>query len=75
MVNEFVGPSRFQWTNDQLKSADKLMRITPEFLRYDPESHQIKDEIRRPDIAPMITGDPSPAVRWANIERVLKPYG
>ena len=74
MVNEFVGPSRFQWTDSQLKAANEVFRIIPEDLRYDLQYHVIKQEITRPSVEEMMRHDPSEAVRSADIETILKKY-
>src|SRR5207237_9684219 len=35
MVNEFVGPTRFQWTRQQVAMADHLQGLLPAELRLD----------------------------------------
>lgn len=74
MINEFVGPSRFQWTDQQLKEANKVFKMLPEYLRYDLQYKVTKQEIVRPSIKEMKTHDPSEAVRSSEIERILKQY-
>lgn len=80
MFNEFVGPSRFQWTDLQLDLMNRLLGALPESIRK--QAPVI--EIRRPLVADMIALDPSESVRSAEIlpllERdfevlELKPYG
>jgi 2-polyprenyl-3-methyl-5-hydroxy-6-metoxy-1,4-benzoquinol methylase len=74
MVNEFVGPSRFQWTDQQIKAANDILNIIPENLRYDLQHHVTKQKIRRPTIDEMISDDASEAVRSADIEKILKRH-
>jgi SAM-dependent methyltransferase len=74
MVNEFVGPSRFQWTDRQLEMASALLRLLPEELRRDLQDGGVKTEVVRPTIMHMVTHDPSEAVRSDEIERLVKAY-
>ena len=74
MVNEFVGPSRFQWTDQQLKAANVIFRMLPEELRYDLNQKEVKNEIKPMSIEEMISHDESEAVRSAEIDGILKRY-
>ena len=74
MVNEFVGPSRFQWTDLQLEHADALLGLLPEELRVDLVNGGLKVENRRPTIEEMIETDPSESVRSAEIESVMADH-
>ena len=51
MVNEFVGPSRFQWTARQVELANALISLLPEELRRDLQSGGVKTEVTTPTIA------------------------
>ena len=72
LVNEFVGPSRFQWTSRQLEMATELTLALPEDLRRDLQGGGIKSRVERPSIKQMIRHDPSEAVRSAEIENLVK---
>ena len=74
LVNEFVGPSRFQWTSRQLDMANALTAVLPEDLRRDLQQGGVKTEIVRPTVRHMVTHDPSEAVRSAEIEPLVKAY-
>lgn len=68
MFNEFVGPSRFQWTDLQLDHMNRLLDNAPA---------EIKEQlpvvaIRRPLVADMIAQDPSESVRSAEILPLLE---
>ena len=72
MVNEFVGPSRFQWTSRQVDMANALLGLLPEDLRRDLQRGGVKKEIVSPTIRQMVAHDPSEAVRSGEIERLVK---
>lgn len=72
MAVEFVGPSRFQWTDRQVELAEALLKLLPEELRYDPIRKQVMKKIARVSESEMIRMDPSEAVRSADIDDALK---
>ncbi|MDG2045626.1 MAG: class I SAM-dependent methyltransferase [Halioglobus sp.] len=74
MVNEFVGPTRFQWTKEQLREANKLFKFLPAELRLDLNANKEKMEIKTFTVEEMISIDESEAVRSAEIEVVLKAF-
>jgi SAM-dependent methyltransferase len=74
LVNEFVGPSRFQWTAKQIEMANQLAALLPEELRRDVRDGGIRTAIERPTIRHMIRHDPSEAVRSSDIEALVKSY-
>jgi SAM-dependent methyltransferase len=66
LVNEFVGPTRFQWTNRQLEAANALLELLPERLRREPDG-RMKSRVVRPSHLVMRLGDPSEAVESSEI--------
>ena len=80
LINEFVGPSRFQWTDLQLELMNELLAaLPPEVRRAAPFRRVV-----RPELEDMKTLDPSESVRSAEIVPLLaehfeivehKPYG
>jgi SAM-dependent methyltransferase len=74
LVNEFVGPSRFQWTSQQLEMANALTAALPEELCHDLQRGGLKREIVRPTVRQMVAHDPSEAVRSSEIEPLVKTY-
>ena len=72
MVNEFVGPSRFQWTSRQVEMANALVAMLPEHLRRDLQNGGLKTEVVHPTVKHMVAHDPSEAVRSAEIEPLVK---
>ena len=75
VLDEFIGPSQFQWPDVQLNVVNEVLAALPESLRRrvsNPE--QIKTAVSRPTIASMNAGDPSEAIRSAEIVPVLQAY-
>ncbi len=67
ILHEFVGPSRFQWTDRQLTVVNSLLRILPEKFKTKWDSAEIKKEAFRPSRWRMQYNDPSEAVESFNI--------
>jgi hypothetical protein len=76
MVNEYVGPSRFQWTQRQRTMSDALIMLLPPDLRVDllKADGTLKTRSVAPTVQDMIIGDPSEAVRSGEIEAVLAAH-
>ncbi len=72
-LHEYVGPTRFQWTDAQLELANAFLDGLPERLRRQPDGNP-KPRLRRPTIEEMIAADPSEAVRSAELVETLAPY-
>ena len=70
MINEFVGPSRFQWTNLQLELMNHLFAELPEEIRR----RAPVERIRRPILQDVIARDPSESVRSSEILALLGDY-
>jgi SAM-dependent methyltransferase len=73
-VDEFVGPSRFQWTDKQLGLVNRLLDRLSSDLRRDlgDPSGGPKAPATRPTIADMIAADPSEAARSAELRDLLR---
>ncbi|MBA2669188.1 MAG: class I SAM-dependent methyltransferase [Gemmatimonadetes bacterium] len=83
ILNEYVGPTRFQWTDRQLEVINGLLAILPEHLRRQRDG-RVKRREHRPGRLRMIAADPSEAAESGRIlaalrERFeiveLRPYG
>jgi SAM-dependent methyltransferase len=72
-VNEFVGPTRFQWTDGQITEVNRFLRALPPRLRRLP-SGQPRPLQGRATVAAMIAADPSEAIRSADIVPVLRRH-
>ncbi len=80
LINEFVGPSRFQWTDLQLELMNELFAALPAKQRRAAPFRRIL----RPELEDMKTLDPSESVRSAELIPLLeerfeivesKPFG
>ena len=84
IVNEYIGPSRFQWADSQLEAANRVLHMIPEGYRKKYFGGRIKKKIHRPGRLSMFLNDPSESAESHLIEdsiasqfRVLerKEYG
>jgi len=72
-LHEFVGETRFQWTDAQLRLGNELLDTLPTHLRRLPNG-QPKAALTRPTIAQMIAIDPTEAVRSAEIMPLMRAH-
>ena len=81
-LNEFVGPSRFQWTDAQIHLVNGFLSALPDRLRQTPSGR--KPFLVRPALNEMRVNHPALAVRSAEIKDVVtshfeiveeRPYG
>ncbi|MEA1937283.1 MAG: methyltransferase domain-containing protein [Patescibacteria group bacterium] len=71
IVNEFVGPTRFQWTDRQLEIINGLLSILP--TQYKTKTNgSIKRKVFKPSRLSMILNDPSEAIESSNILFLLR---
>lgn len=66
VMDEYVGPSRFQLTARQVEAADGLLRALPQSHRR-LRNGRVKRAVRRPSLVAMRFDDPSEAVESARI--------
>ena len=74
VVNEFVGPNQFQWTDRQIELADELLRRIPESHRRSLASGHIKSRNVLQPISSMNTVDPTEAIRSADILPLMRTH-
>ena len=63
LVNEYVGPNRFQYSDDVLTIMNELLRCLPERLRRGALEPRVYDVRTRPTVEEMLASDPTEAVR------------
>ena len=74
VLNEFVGPTRFQWTDRQLAVANGLCQVLPPAVLRRVTDGRPRGPITRLTIAEMIEADPSESVRSSDILPLLPRY-
>ncbi len=74
VFNEFIAPSRFQWTDLQVELMKEILSVLPEKNTLSSWNQQHIKQIDRPSVADMIAMDPSESVRSAEIMPVLRNY-
>ncbi len=67
IINEFVGPNQFQWTDRQLDLAQKILLSIPEKYRGLIREPGIKQQIIRLTVEQMNEVDPTEAIRSEEI--------
>lgn len=72
IVNEYIGPSRFQWSDRQIEITNELLATLPEHYRRRWGNRGIKRKVYRPGRLSMYLNDPSEAAESEKIEPVLR---
>ena len=69
LLVDFVGPTKFQWTNEQIKYSQDMLDILSAKLKINQNSINggLKTSISRPSIKDVENADPSEAVRSGDI--------
>ena len=75
-VDEFVGPTRFQWTDKQLEVIGRVLdRLSPELVAdLVLDDGTLRRRAIRPTVENMIASDPSESVRSEEIPAILARY-
>ena len=73
LMNEFIGPARFQWTESQVAIINRLLDAIPEPLRRTRDD-AVRAGFVRPSIEEMLAADPSESVRSNEIMSVLRQH-
>jgi SAM-dependent methyltransferase len=74
IASEFIGPTRFQWTDRQLEVIDATLVLLPARYRRRWSTGRIKRRVHRPSLLAMRLGDPSEAVESARIIPLLERH-
>lgn len=74
IIFEYAGPSRLQWTQEQLSYANKLLKELPSRYKTRFRSHNLKKRIYRPGLLRMRFIDPSEAIDSASIVPALHKH-
>ncbi|MGZ5685608.1 MAG: class I SAM-dependent methyltransferase, partial [Usitatibacter sp.] len=74
VANEFVGPTRFQWSDRQIEAANELLQRFPTRYRTAMLSELPRLPARRPSKLALWMSDPSEAVQSADILPLLRRH-
>ena len=74
IMHEYVGPDRFQWSEEQLDLANRVYDLLPASYKLNRLTGNVHDSIGRRPIADMIQADPSEAVRSSEIQSVASRF-
>ncbi len=72
VLREYVGPNRFQYTDDQMDLVNRYFRLIPDELRRDNESDRILWRRERSDLDRMLHDDPAAAARSEDVLPVAR---
>ena len=72
LMNEYVGPNRFQWSDHQLQAANALLRLLPKSYRARDVDGRAQKKVYRPSRLQMIIRDPSEAIESETILPLIR---
>jgi len=72
IVNEYVGPVRFQFPEERLPLMNQLLLALPESHRRNLRTGQLKTEVLRPNAKEVFAVDPSESIRSDEIMQLLE---
>src|ERR1051326_1062514 len=74
-MDEFIGPNRFQWTDEQIRAMnEQLIRLPKGLRRLISDRRKFKDKVFRRKPEEIIASDPSEAGRSSEIVPLLSRY-
>lgn len=74
-MDEFVGPNRFQWPDEQLRLINEQLTLLPKDIRRRISDNQkFKEQVVRKSVAEIRAADPSEAVRSSDILPLLSEF-
>jgi SAM-dependent methyltransferase len=71
IMNEFIGPTRFQWTERQVNAINGLLTVLPRKYKKYLKENNYKSCVFKHSIFRMMLGDPSEAIESAKIHPLL----
>jgi SAM-dependent methyltransferase len=74
VLNEYVGPNRFQWTDATIREGQRVLDSLPERYRVHGVSGEVVRTFAPPDYATLVAGDASEGIRSSAIEPLLATY-
>jgi SAM-dependent methyltransferase len=74
LFNEYVGPNRFQYSDDRMALINRYFRLIPDHLRFNPYWGGLFWNRWRTDPAKLAEDDPTEAVRSEDVLPLAKRY-
>lgn len=71
VVNEYVGPARFQWLDKTQELMNRLLAVLPEAYRVNPRNGFVKERMDRTPAEEIARVDPSESIRSDEIAELL----
>ncbi len=72
VVNEYVGPARFQFPDERLPLMNKLLSVIPETHRKSLRNGHVKTDVQRPPEKEVRAVDPSESIRSDEIMGLIE---
>ena len=72
IVNEYVGPARFQWLDKTQAVMNRVLELLPEPYRVNPRNGFVKEYIERAPPEEIARVDPSESIRSDEIRELLR---
>jgi SAM-dependent methyltransferase len=74
-LDEYIGPTRFYWTDEQLRVMNEQLSLLPRKLRRSiTNNRNVKSKIERKSLQEFLSADPSEAIRSSEILGVLSQF-
>ncbi len=67
VFNEYVGPNRFQYSDERIELVNRYFRLFPDNLRWDPVTNTCLWKRSRIDVKRLMAEDPTEAVRSEDV--------
>jgi len=72
VVNEYIGPARFQWLDKTEALMNRLLELLPQDYKVNPKNGFVKDRMDRAPAAEIARVDPSESIRSDEIPALLE---
>jgi SAM-dependent methyltransferase len=72
VVNEYVGPARFQWLDKTQAVMNRILELLPEEYKVNPRNGFVKERIERAPPEQIARVDPSESIRSDEIPELLR---
>ncbi|HMF09183.1 MAG TPA: class I SAM-dependent methyltransferase [Thermoanaerobaculia bacterium] len=74
IFSEYVGPNRFQFSDQRMDLVNRYLRLLPDRLRHDPSRGSATTKKERPDADQVVREDPTEAVRSEEVVPLVRRY-